>query len=162
MLNYFLIMSQNQYFRIGAGCVIYTENGEIIIFRRNEDKEIWQFPQGGLNPDEDMLSGMWRELSEETGLTPVDIAEVSTYPGWLHYEYTPELRLDLKDSNCWGQMHRWFYLKLKPEVVIDLSKATEHELVEFRKVSFDEFLTHRDLIKHEVYVKLAEHFKNLV
>jgi ADP-ribose pyrophosphatase len=59
---------------IGAVCVIpVTENNEVIMERQYRyplDSVIWEIPAGKLDaPDEDRLSAIKRELSEETGYT---------------------------------------------------------------------------------------------
>ena len=59
---------------IGAVCVIpVTENNEVIMERQYRyplDSVIWEIPAGKLDaPNEDRLSAIRRELSEETGYT---------------------------------------------------------------------------------------------
>jgi putative (di)nucleoside polyphosphate hydrolase len=152
------IMSQSQYFRIGAGSIIYNDAGEIALFARNGEAHIWQFQQGGMDEGEEIEDTLWRELLEETGLTRDDVALVTPYPTWLSYTYPEDLRMTLRDQNCRGQIHRWYFLKLKPGVLIDLEKAADKEFVDVRFSSFAEFLTAGDRLKHEVYTELSRFF----
>lgn len=153
-------MSQNQYFRVGAGSVIYNEQGEILLFQRSDNPDLWQFQQGGMDHGETSEENLWRELLEETGLTQDDFEQVDRYPDWLLYEYTPDLRHTLKDPNCFGQAHRWYYLKLKPGIEVDLDKAVDKEFVAVKWASFEHLLSLPDTFKHEVFRALADHFSS--
>lgn len=151
-------MTQNRYFRAGAGAVIYNDAGEILLFARTDDQTRWQPPQGGMDNDETSLQTLWRELFEETAIRQEDIEKVDPYPEWLFYEYPSELQPNLKDQNCLGQIHKWYFLKLKPEVTIDLDKASDHEFDQFKWSTITDFLNQAVDFKHTVYKKLTEYF----
>ena len=59
------------HYRPAAGAVIFNADGQVWLGRRaNETKaEIWQYPQGGIDPGEDADFAVIREVHEETGLT---------------------------------------------------------------------------------------------
>lgn len=158
MLHYF-IMSENQYFRVGAGSIIYNDQGQILLLSRTDNPAIWQLQQGGMDQNETMEETLWRELFEETALSSVDIEQIDKYPDWLFYEYALELRPKLKDPNCLGQAHQWYFLKLKSGVEVDLSKAIDKEFDEARWATFDELLSLPDTMKQKVYRELADYFK---
>lgn len=65
----------------------------------------WQFAQGGLNEGEDPLNAAWREMREETGLGPNEVMLVAEHPGWIVYEYPPEIAAK---RGRLGQAHRWY------------------------------------------------------
>jgi putative (di)nucleoside polyphosphate hydrolase len=153
-------MSQNQYFRVGVGIVLYNEDKEIYIFRRSDLPNVWQFPQGGMDAGETPLETLWRELEEETGLTEDDISEVTPFPNFLLYEYSPELRSSLKDPNCAGQLHHWFFLEIMPGTNLDLNLAKDDEFIDYKITDFDELLELGDDMKQHVYEELAEYFIN--
>ena len=152
-------MSSNQYFRVGVGVVLYNTDNQIYLFKRTDLPDVWQFPQGGMDEGEMPLDTMWRELEEETGLTEDDIAEVNIYPQWLLYEYDLDKRPTLKDPNCVGQIHHWFFLEVMPETVINLDTATHDEFSEFKLGTFEELLEQSDPLKNHVYEALAEYFE---
>jgi len=55
-----------------AAAVIEDAQGRILLARRSEDKHqggLWEFPGGKLEPDEDVLTALGRELHEELGIT---------------------------------------------------------------------------------------------
>ena len=69
---------------IGAVCVIpVTENNEVIMERQYRyplDQVIWEIPAGKLDaPDEDRLSAIKRELSEETGYTADEWTDLGAF-----------------------------------------------------------------------------------
>ena len=75
----------------------------------------WQAPQGGLENGEEPIDAAWRELAEETGLGPKDVAYVGEYDGWVLYEYPPEIK---RAKGRLGQAHRWFMFEtLHAEIV---------------------------------------------
>lgn len=52
---------------LAAGVLIQDEQSRVMLQRRGDDG-LWGEPGGGLNPGEDFLAGVQRELMEETGL----------------------------------------------------------------------------------------------
>lgn len=59
-------MEDNQY-RAGVGAVIINSKKQILMFARS-DNGAWKLPQGGLNPNENNIEGLFREIKEETRL----------------------------------------------------------------------------------------------
>jgi putative (di)nucleoside polyphosphate hydrolase len=153
------MISHNQYFRAGAGSVIYDESGHIYVFERSDTPGLWQLQQGGMDQGETTEETLWRELMEETALTKEDFTLVTPYPNWLYYNYSDNLRTKLKDPNCLGQIHRWYYLKLKNGVTIDLSLATHPEFAAVKLSTFPELLATEDGLKGAVYSELYRYFR---
>lgn len=146
----------NRYFRAGVGTVIYRSDGTVALFKRRAyPAGIWQFQQGGIDSGEVPEETLWRELTEEVGLADKHIALVTEVPGWIAYEDLDEEQA-LPDRI--GQAHRWFFLKLKDEVTIDLSTATEQEFDDVRWVSFPEAIDCCNSRKRHVYESLYAYF----
>ena len=93
------------HFRAGVVIVVRGLDDRLLAFERNDVRGQWQFPQGGVEQDEEPVAAAWRELGEETGLGPNDVMAVAEYPGWVVYEYPPELKAT---KGRLGQAHRWF------------------------------------------------------
>jgi putative (di)nucleoside polyphosphate hydrolase len=151
-------MSQNQYFRAGAGSVIYNAAGEILLFSRTDQPSIWQLQQGGMDAGETPQETLWRELFEETALSKDDVEQVTKFPNWLQYEYPEEMKPRLKDINCLGQIHQWYFLKLKAGTVIDLDQAVDKEFTAAKWETFDHLLGLPETLKKQVYSTLATYF----
>jgi putative (di)nucleoside polyphosphate hydrolase len=146
-----------RFFRAGVGTVIYNSKGEVALFQRAQNPVgIWQFQQGGIDLGEDTQTTLWRELKEEIGLIESDFDLVTEYPIWTVYQDVNSVQDSSKTRL--GQAHRWYFLKLKDEVEIDLTKATEVEASNFDWVPFTKAIeTTQDLKKH-VYQDLEKYF----
>ncbi|HAG27167.1 TPA: hypothetical protein DCG61_00070 [Patescibacteria group bacterium] len=85
-------------FRSNAVAVVVNEDNKILLFKRivappkNGQSRVfldnyWQFPQGGIDEGEELLSAAARELEEETGITSVKPLLTSNFLNsyeWLH------------------------------------------------------------------------------
>ncbi|GHB30022.1 hypothetical protein GCM10010331_15500 [Streptomyces xanthochromogenes] len=68
-----------------VGAVITDHDGLILLLHRTADDYLgglWELPSGGVEPDENLLDALHREVKEETGLT---ITSVGGYLG--HFDY---------------------------------------------------------------------------
>jgi 8-oxo-dGTP pyrophosphatase MutT (NUDIX family) len=52
---------------LGAKCALFND-GEVLLVRHTYGPREWELPGGGLHRDEDPLSGIRREISEELGV----------------------------------------------------------------------------------------------
>ncbi len=151
-------MNDQLYFRPGVGTVIYNDQNQILIFRRKDLPDVWQLQQGGMDLNETVRDTLWRELAEETGLSRDDMDNITEFPFWTVYAYPSLTTREIKDSLCLGQVHSWFFLKIKTDTVIDLAKATDEEFTDYRWADFTELLTLNNEIKLAVYRQLADFF----
>ncbi len=155
-------MSQSQYFRAGAGSIIYNDAGEILLFSRSDRPNIWQLQQGGMDSGENIEQTLWRELLEETDFTKEDFTKITPYPTWLLYQYSTQIRQLMNKPDCIGQTHCWYFLKLKPEVEIDIAKASDPEFLDWKWSTFAELIAQTDTLKQEVYQELKSFFETSV
>lgn len=98
-------------YRPNVGIILCNDQGRLFWAKR-AGMNSWQFPQGGIKPDEDPEQAMYRELWEETGLRSEHVQLIGRTRYWLHYRL-PE-RFIRKDSLplCIGQKQIWFILRL--------------------------------------------------
>jgi putative (di)nucleoside polyphosphate hydrolase len=101
----------SQGFRANVGIVLTDGCGRVLIAGRR-GRGGWQFPQGGIRPDEDTEAAMFRELHEEVGLTPGDVEVVGSTEGWLRYRLPDRYIRREQVPLCIGQKQRWFLLQL--------------------------------------------------
>ena len=59
-------------YRLNVG-IILTNYNQRVFFGKRINKNVWQFPQGGLKNNESHVNGMFRELKEEIGLNKDDV-----------------------------------------------------------------------------------------
>lgn len=157
MLN--LAEMSTRYFRAGVGTVIYNDLGEIAIFKRSKHPiGAWELQQGGIDIGEVPEETLWRELHEEIGIIPEDIEHYSLMPGQTICK--SPLASDDANIPILGQVHCWFFLKLKSSAEIDLEKSTEDEASEFRWTNFNELISLAGDHKKHVYETLHIYFKN--
>lgn len=111
--------------------MVCDELGRVLALERTDHPGAWQLPQGGIEQDEDAPTAMWRELSEETGLTPADVELVHEVPEWLGYELPPESR---SDKTGRGQVHKWFVLRASDGATLQirLDAGEEPEFCRYR------------------------------
>jgi putative (di)nucleoside polyphosphate hydrolase len=141
-------------FRAGVGMVVLDPAGRVLILERDDHPGSWQFPQGGIEADEDPPIAMWRELAEEVGLTPHEVELVAELPEWLGYELPEELR-SAKTGR--GQVHRWFVLRsLSGEPRVDLGGPDRAEFRAHRWIAMSEAVEAVVSFRQPVYRHLAE------
>ncbi len=99
-------------FRPNVGIILTNGDGRLLWARRVGGQDAWQFPQGGINEDEDPEIALFRELREEIGLTKSDVEVLAVTRGWLRYRLPKKLVRTNKSPVCIGQKQKWFLLKL--------------------------------------------------
>lgn len=131
--------------------------GHVAFFERLQHPEgIWQFQQGGIDLGETPEQTLWRELQEEVGLSRTDIKLITERPDWTLYQDSPA-STDTSIARI-GQVHHWYFLKLKAEVVIDLNNATDGEFKNWKWITFDEAISLTNPNKQHVYRALQEFY----
>lgn len=98
----------SRHFRAGVVAVVRRADGQVLAFERADVPGSWQLPQGGLKTGEEPLVAAWRELGEETGLGPEDVELTGEHPGWVLYEWPPEV---VADGARLGQVQRWYFFR---------------------------------------------------
>ena len=100
-----------QGFRANVGIILTDGDGRVLIAGRR-GRGGWQFPQGGIQPEETTEAAMFRELREEVGLAPSDVELVGSTEGWLRYRLPDRFIRREQTPLCIGQKQRWFLLQL--------------------------------------------------
>ncbi len=104
-----------QGFRANVGIILTDGHGHVLIAgRRNRGG--WQFPQGGIQPEESTEEALFRELREEVGLERTDVEIVGSTEGWLRYRLPDRYIRRERQPLCIGQKQRWFLLHLQAAV----------------------------------------------
>ena len=98
-------------FRPNVGIILSNPEGKVFWARRC-GQDAWQFPQGGIHTNETPDEAMYRELFEETGLSPEHVELVGKTSKWLRYRLPKWMVRKNTHPVCIGQKQIWFVLKL--------------------------------------------------
>lgn len=152
-------MSEKPY-RRNVGMVVFNKNGEGLVGDRFQFPGTWQFPQGGIDPDEDYIDAAKRELLEEVGIE--DAVYVGEYPDWIAYDFPPNLGLNPHLQKYRGQLQRWIlYYWNQP---VSKCRLDLHEQ-EFRSVNWmplSQIVERVVPFKRPVYEKIIPFFMELI
>ena len=103
-------MIDAQGFRANVGIILCNHDNHLLWARRI-GQNAWQFPQGGIGPEESAEAAMYRELQEEVGLEPDDVETLGVTKAWLKYRLPERFVRHEKTPLCIGQKQRWYLLK---------------------------------------------------
>ena len=97
-------------FRSGVGIVVLNKDNKIFVAQRiDNQKNLWQMPQGGVDEGEDYLAAAYRELEEETSIKNVDL--VKELDGLISYELPKNLLGVIWKGKYRGQEQKWFVMR---------------------------------------------------
>ncbi len=132
----------------------YPQKCEFFLAHRNDIKNIWQFPQGGIDANETPREALYRELEEEIGCADIEI--ISEYPSWITYDF-PKVNATRKYPFD-GQKQKYFLVRLKDDEAIDLYSHATPEFEEYKFVAYDELMNMASYLKRQVYKKVIDYF----
>ena len=138
------------HFRAGTVAVVRDSHGRVLAFERSDRRGQWQLPQGGIDAGESPVEGVWRELREETGLTPDEVHLVDEYPEWTAYEWPEGVK---QRGQRLGQVQRWFFFQINDDRTAPTADGVEfvdwkwvevdwliEQVVDFRLASYQRVL----------------------
>ncbi len=152
-------------FRPNVGVALFNREGQVWLGRRvgdfadlGEEREQyrWQMPQGGIDPEEDIVAAAYRELKEETGIVSATLLCMT--PGWLAYQFPS----GYKKKNWKGQRQKWAAMLFTgAESEIDLEADDYQEFDDWRWGELEEAPGLIVPFKREVYKDLVRGFAPL-
>jgi putative (di)nucleoside polyphosphate hydrolase len=130
-----------------GGPAVTTSELEVMAFERCDHHGSWQLPQGGIDPGERDVDAAWRELAEETGLSPDTVRLVDATPGWIAQAY------DAPSDGRLGQVHRWFVFEAVDDGVAPT--VDQHEFGAWRWQSFESLVEEVVAFRRPAYRQLG-------
>ena len=154
--------ANNEGYRPNVAMVVINSTNKVLICRRKNTKT-WQFPQGGIDNGEDIKKAMYRELSEEVGLSKDDVSLVGESNGTITYDIPKTIRSKVLGGKFKGQEQKWFLLKLnKDNCEIKLDNEAFPEFDKYEWVSFWQPLNRIVDFKREAYRKALSELRFLI
>ena len=152
----------NEGYRPNVAMVVINSANKVLICRRKNTRT-WQFPQGGIDNGEDIKKAMYRELSEEVGLSKDDVSLVGESEGTITYDIPKTIRSKVLGGKFKGQEQKWFLLKLnKDNFEIKLDNEAFPEFDKYEWVSFWQPLNRIVDFKREAYRKALSELRFLI
>lgn len=152
-------------YRPCVGVMLVNEDGRVFVGKRIDNKEgdAWQMPQGGMDDGEDVQTAGYRELGEETGVTPATATLIARAKEELLYDLPPELAGKLWRGKYRGQRQTWLLMRFTgKDSDINLQAHDPAEFCEWQWID-PELLP--DMIvpfKKRVYRAVLEEFRALI
>ena len=152
----------NEGYRPNVAMVVINSANKVLICRRKNTRT-WQFPQGGIDNGEDIKKAMYRELSEEVGLSKDDVSLVGESEYTITYDIPKTIRSKVLGGKFKGQEQKWFLLKLnKDNCEIKLDNEAFPEFDKYEWVSFWQPLNRIVDFKREAYRKALSELRFLI
>lgn len=143
-------------YRKNVGIILCNSQNKLLICKRFGEKS-WQFPQGGLEENENAESAMFRELFEEIGLKKDDISILGITKSWLKYDLPKKYQRRTNNKLCIGQKQKWFLLRLHTDDSnINFLNSSRPEFDSWRWVTEEQPMKIVIDFKKEVYKKAME------
>lgn len=116
-------------YRKAVFLVVYKKTDKIfyLILKRKLHWKGWEFPKGGIEPNENQLEAVKRELKEETGLPYITIKDEKIKGS---YSY----KKDIKERPYSGQEYKLFSVQVKPGKI----KMDEKEHASYKWLAYKE------------------------
>ncbi len=151
-------------YRLNAGIVVFNQEGKVLVCKRADFDNQWQFPQGGIENNENPRDAAQRELKEETNISSVKY--VADYPRPLIYNFPEHIlrKFQKMGRKNIGQKQYWYLFFFEGnEAEIDF--MTNKDEIEFNSYKWIEIMQAVDLIvdfKKDVYQKVCSYFSPII
>jgi len=158
----FTRMIDEQGYRPNVGIILCNRENQVFWARRCGQNG-WQFPQGGINPQETPEQALFRELNEEVGLAPEHVHIMGRTKDWLRYEIPAQFCRTPRTSRFRGQKQIWFLLRfLAGEEHVRLNACDRPEFDSWRWVEYWSTLAQIVEFKRGVYEQALRELEPLL
>ena len=146
-------MIDSKGYRPNVGIILCNDKGHVFWAKR-KGMNSWQFPQGGIDCDEDPEAAMYRELWEETGLESDHVQILGRTRYWLRYKLPDKYVRKKSLPLCVGQKQIWYILRLVgDETQVRFDCGEKQEFDDWKWVNYWHPLNDVIYFKRKVYKK---------
>ncbi len=146
-------MIDSKGYRPNVGIILCNDDGRVFWAKR-KGANSWQFPQGGIDCNEDPETAMYRELWEETGLSAEDVQLIGRTRYWLRYKLPDRYIRKNSMPLCIGQKQVWFILRMvADESIVRFDCGHKQEFDDWLWVDYWRPLNDVVYFKRKVYRK---------
>lgn len=157
-----MMKASKEGYRPNVAMVVLNSKNKVLICRRTNTKT-WQFPQGGVDDNENLEKAMYRELLEEVGLRKDDVQYIGESDDTIIYDIPKTIRSKVLGGKFKGQEQKWFLLRIKnDDHEIRLDYETFPEFDTFEWVSFWQPIDRIVDFKREAYRKALSELRFLI
>jgi len=145
-------------FRPNVAAILINAEGLLFIAERAHIRGSWQFPQGGVDPGEELEGALFREVEEEIGVAP-HLIKIESRRGGYRYEF-PKGRLKY---GVYGGQEQAYYLCRFLGTDADINLDTKHrEFGRWRWIRPEKFdMEWVPRFKRDVYRRVFKDFFGL-
>lgn len=157
-----MMKASKEGYRPNVAMVVLNSKNKVLICRRTNTKT-WQFPQGGVDDNENLEKAMYRELLEEVGLRKDDVQYIGESEDTIIYDIPQTIRSKVLGGKFKGQEQKWFLLRIKNddhEIRLDYEAFPEFDTFEW--VSFWQPIDRIVDFKREAYRKALSELRFLI
>jgi putative (di)nucleoside polyphosphate hydrolase len=159
-------------YRPCVGAMVLNAEGRVWVGHRLAEPDgematshqLWQMPQGGIDPGEEPLEAARRELFEETGMESLKL--LAETPDWINYDLPAELVGIVWKGKYRGQTQKWFAFRFHgDESEIRINPPPGGHSPEFDRWDWwrmDELTGLIVPFKRKVYEEVVGSFRHLV
>lgn len=149
-------------YRRNAGIVVFNRQRRVLLCKRNDVADSWQFPQGGIEEGETVAQAALRELKEETSLTNVTLVKSLETPA--RYTFPPQIieSMQRRGYPNIGQDIYWSLVFFDGDDAEINLKTAEPEFSEYRWSTLDEACRLIIPFKKTAYEAARAAFVNLI
>ena len=147
-------------YRLNVAMIVLNKHNKVLFCKRRNTQN-WQFPQGGVDENENIESAMFRELNEEVGLEKDNVEIKAVSQNFIYYDIPKNIRSRVLGGKFKGQAQKYFLLKLISGDV-DLNIENTPEFDKYNWVPFWYPLNQVVDFKKEAYRSALIELKNQI